>query len=58
MTSNDSSPKSTNVSKQIPMLSRPRRNRKSASIRDMVRETQLHPSELILPLFVIEGKHQ
>ena len=58
MTSNDSSPKSTNVSKQIPMLSRPRRNRKSASIRDMVRETQLHPSDLILPLFVIEGKHQ
>ena len=40
------------------MLSRPRRNRKSASIRDMVRETQLHPSDLILPLFVIEGKHQ
>ena len=58
MTSNDSSPKNTNVSKQIPMLSRPRRNRKSASIRDMVRETQLHPSDLILPLFVIEGKHQ
>jgi len=50
--------KNTNVSKQIPMLSRPRRNRKSASIRDMVRETQLHPSDLILPLFVIEGKHQ
>ncbi len=40
------------------MLSRPRRNRKSISIRDMVRETQLHPSDLILPLFVIEGKNQ
>ena len=58
MTSNDSSSNGTNVSKQIPMLSRPRRNRKSTSIRDMVRETQLHPSDLILPLFVIEGKHQ
>ncbi|MDP6597778.1 MAG: porphobilinogen synthase [Candidatus Poribacteria bacterium] len=58
MTSNDSSSNGTSVSKRIPMLSRPRRNRKSISIRDMVRETQLHPSDLILPLFVIEGKNQ
>ncbi len=38
------------------MLSRPRRNRKSASVRAMVRETRLHPSDLILPLFVVEGQ--
>ena len=38
------------------MLSRPRRNRKTASVRAMVRETRLHPSDLILPLFVVEGQ--
>lgn len=34
---------------------RPRRNRKSASIRSMMRETTLLPSHLICPLFVHEG---
>ena len=38
------------------LLSRPRRNRKTASLRAMVRETRLHPSDLILPLFVVEGQ--
>jgi porphobilinogen synthase len=37
---------------------RPRRNRSSAAIRDLVRETQLTPSNLIYPLFVIEGEAQ
>jgi porphobilinogen synthase len=37
------------------MLQRPRRNRKSAAIRDMVRETQLPVSSLIFPLFVVDG---
>ena len=37
------------------ILSRPRRNRKTDSIREMIRETWLHPSDLILPLFVVEG---
>ncbi|VAV82813.1 Porphobilinogen synthase [hydrothermal vent metagenome] len=35
---------------------RPRRLRKSALIRKMVRETELTASDLILPLFVIHGK--
>ena len=35
---------------------RPRRNRATESIRKLVRETTLNPSNLILPLFVMEGK--
>lgn len=34
---------------------RPRRNRKSANIRDLVRETSLSPEHLICPVFVHEG---
>ena len=34
---------------------RPRRNRKSAAIRDLVRETQVTPGHLIYPLFLQEG---
>ncbi len=34
---------------------RPRRNRQSASIRDLVRETDLTPGHLIYPLFLQEG---
>ena len=37
---------------------RPRRNRKSASIRNLVRETTLHPHDFVLPLFVQDGKDQ
>lgn len=37
------------------MQSRPRRNRKSAAIRGMVRETVLLASDFIYPLFVQEG---
>jgi porphobilinogen synthase len=37
---------------------RPRRNRSSAAIRDLVRETVIHSSDLILPLFIAEGKNQ
>jgi porphobilinogen synthase len=36
--------------------SRPRRNRSSESVRALVRETVLTPSNFILPLFVCEGK--
>ncbi len=39
------------------ILSRPRRNRRTNSIREMIRETWLHPSDLILPLFVVEGQN-
>lgn len=39
------------------MLKRPRRNRKSAVIREMVQETHLTASNLIFPLFIIEGNN-
>lgn len=35
-----------------------RRNRKSESIRKMVQETLLSPSDLVAPLFVIEGENK
>lgn len=38
------------------MLKRPRRNRRSAAIRGMVRETNLTPNNLIYPLFLVDGK--
>lgn len=39
------------------MNRRPRRNRKSATIRSMVRETTVTTSDLIYPLFLTEGKN-
>jgi porphobilinogen synthase len=38
------------------MLIRPRRNRKSAPIRNMVRENEVHTRQLIYPLFLVDGK--
>jgi porphobilinogen synthase len=38
--------------------SRPRRNRKNEAVRSMVRETHLTPSNLILPLFLVDGVNQ
>ncbi|NBD12115.1 porphobilinogen synthase [Corallococcus silvisoli] len=35
---------------------RPRRLRRSAALRDMVRETRLSPTDFIYPLFVVEGR--
>ena len=35
---------------------RPRRLRQNAGLRSMIRETQLTVNDLILPLFVIDGK--
>ena len=40
------------------MLQRPRRNRKTEVIRQMVRETHVSAANLIFPLFIIEGKGQ
>lgn len=37
---------------------RPRRNRRTEAIRRLVRETELTPAHLILPLFVCEGKNR
>jgi len=39
------------------MQRRPRRNRNSAAIRNLTRETRLHPEQLIFPLFIIDGKN-
>lgn len=37
---------------------RPRRNRRTASLRALIRETELTPAHFILPMFVLEGKNQ
>ena len=39
------------------MLQRPRRNRKSEAIRNMIAETQVHKSDLIYPLFIVDGNN-
>lgn len=38
------------------LVARPRRNRRLSAIRNLIRETALLPSHLILPLFVQEGE--
>src|SRR5579885_2602388 len=38
------------------MLKRPRRNRKSASVRSLVEETIVRPADLVAPFFVLSGK--
>ena len=40
------------------MLQRPRRNRKSEAIRQMVQETHVTAANLIFPLFIIDGENQ
>lgn len=40
------------------MIHRPRRLRASSFVREMVRETTLDPSQLMLPLFLVEGNSQ
>ncbi len=44
--------------KIISMINRPRRNRKSEAIRSLVRENEVKVSDLIFPLFIIEGKNK
>ena len=39
----------------LELTARPRRNRRTPAIRDMVRETELSPAHLVLPLFVHQG---
>lgn len=36
-------------------FNRHRRLRANAEMRDLVKETRLHPSDFIYPLFVVEG---
>src|SRR5690348_2428433 len=46
----------TLATRMIPTpLHRPRRLRRTAAIRRLVRETRLHPADLVLPLFVRPG---
>ena len=40
------------------MMRRPRRNRKSQAVRDMVEETQVSVNDLILPIFLIDGSNK
>ena len=40
------------------MLQRPRRNRKSEVIRQMVQETHISAANLIFPLFIVDGDNQ
>ena len=40
------------------MLHRPRRNRKSAVIRNMIQENHITAANLIFPLFIVEGNNQ
>jgi len=40
------------------MLRRPRRNRKSAAVRNAIRETSLSPDNLVLPVFLLEGNNR
>lgn len=40
------------------LIQRPRRNRITESVRQMVAETDLRPSQLVLPLFLVDGKEQ
>ena len=37
------------------LVRRPRRNRRSAGLRDMLQETILHPSDFVWPVFIKEG---
>lgn len=37
---------------------RPRRKRKSAALRSLTQETYLHPHQLVVPLFIIEGEQR
>ena len=39
------------------MLRRPRRNRQSESIRKLVQETKVTTDDLIMPLFIVDGKN-
>jgi porphobilinogen synthase len=41
---------------QLDLPIRPRRNRRTAALRAMVRETHVTPADLILPLFVVDGR--
>lgn len=43
---------------KLKITHRPRRNRRSSAIRNLIRETTLSAHDFILPLFVVDGKKQ
>jgi porphobilinogen synthase len=45
-------------SSRVRLPQRPRRNRTTAAVRSLVRETVVTPEDLILPLFVMDGKNK
>ncbi|MDJ0661247.1 MAG: porphobilinogen synthase [Crocosphaera sp.] len=47
----------SSTTEHLSLLHRPRRLRRTASLRRMVRETQLTVNDLIYPVFVMEGKN-
>jgi len=48
--------KNKNIKPTNLLLQRPRRLRKSASVREMVQETKLNPAQLVYPVFVTSGQ--
>lgn len=42
----------------LSLLSRPRRNRQTSQIRELVQETELNASKLVSPLFLLEGQQR
>ena len=52
--SGNGSPVATDSQLDLPI--RPRRNRRTAALRRLVRETQVTPADLILPLFAVDGR--
>jgi porphobilinogen synthase len=42
----------------IPSADRPRRLRANPALRQLVRETRLHPAQLVAPIFVVSGRGQ
>lgn len=42
----------------LELLERPRRNRKNATVRNLVRETELSVRDLVYPVFIMEGSNK
>lgn len=49
---------STEKNEALSILKRPRRNRGNKALRSLVQETRLHPSQLVAPLFILEGENK
>ena len=42
----------------LDLVRRPRRNRKNATVRDLVRETELSVKDFVYPVFIMEGSNK